>query len=137
MKPLENYAMFLRKPTSIRLLAKALKAEAAADAALAFVTEARAKAMRQRFLAVRVEAGEVADRLEQKADIDKLLNREAKQAYHSALNEQSRVKSDLLVAEKSVMRALQRWESCEKEFDLALVAAKVARGEVPKAEGTE
>jgi len=129
--------MSLRKPSSVRLLAKAERAEAAADAALAVVSKARAKAMRQRFLAARVEAEEAAERSERKADTDKMLAQEAKQDYHIALNEQSRVKSDLLVAEKNVARTLQHLEGCEEEFELALAAADVARAEVPKTEGTE
>jgi len=129
--------MFLRKLSSISLLAKAERADADADAALAVVSKARAKAMRQRFLAARVEAEEAAERLERKADTNKLLCREAAQDCQIAVNELERVRSELQVAEKSVERAGRQSRACDTEFDLVSTAAKAARAKVPKTEGTE
>lgn len=129
--------MFLRKPSSIRLLAAAEKAEADADAALAVVSKARSKAMRQRFLAARVEAEEDAVRLEKTASIAASLVDKAVQEHHFSKSERDRVHNEFLAAQGNVERAKKCLVIYTKAFDTAITAAKAARAEVPKTESTE
>ena len=129
--------MFSRKPSSIRLLAEAERADADADAALALVSKARSKAMRQRFLAARVEAEELADRLERKAHLTKLLVQAAKRDHHVALNEESRVKNNLQVATKNAQRASRHYEACIRDLDLFATDARIARSKVSRTKGKE
>lgn len=129
--------MYFRKPSSISLLARAERAEASADAALAIVSKARAKAVRQRLLAARVEAEETAVRLEKKALTTELLSNKASHDYSLALGEQSKAESALLVAKRYVVQTLQCLEACERESDAAGSLATVARKQVPVTESKE
>ena len=126
-----------RKPSSITLLAKAERAEAAADKALAVVSKARSEAARQRLLASRVEAEETAVRFEKKAVSIELLVDRAKNDLSLAFSAENKAAGELNAAKQGVAQTTKRLEALESEAFAADAAAKAARKKVPTTESTK